>query len=73
MTSREFLNHLDRFFFAPYSPYPLSIFRILIGLLMLDTVIMHLVDDFFFTMDRTPFCLFRPLQNIGGALMQFSM
>lgn len=47
MTSRDLLCHLDRFLFAPYSPYPLSIFRILIGLLILDTVLLHLLDDFF--------------------------
>lgn len=47
MTSRDLLSRIDRFLFAPYSPYPLSIFRILIGLLMLDTVLLHLFDDLF--------------------------
>ncbi|HIA51977.1 MAG TPA: DUF393 domain-containing protein [Candidatus Melainabacteria bacterium] len=47
MTSRDLLRAIDRFLFAPYSPYPLSIFRILLGLLMLDTVLLHLLDDFF--------------------------
>lgn len=47
MTSRDLLASIDKFLFAPYSPYPLSIFRILIGLLMLDTVLLHLVDDLF--------------------------
>ena len=45
MTTRDLLSAVDRFLFAPYSPYPLSIFRILIGLLMLDTVLLHLLDD----------------------------
>lgn len=47
MTSRDLLRLIDRFLFAGYSPYPLALFRILLGLLMLDTVLLHLLDDFF--------------------------
>lgn len=43
----EPISKIDNFFFAPYSPYPLALFRILLGLLMLDTVIEHLTDDIF--------------------------
>ncbi len=46
MTSRDLLRSIDKFFFAPYSPYPLALFRIAIGVLMLDTVLLHLMDDF---------------------------
>lgn len=47
MTSGELLRAIDRFMFAPYSPYPVALFRILIGLLMLDSVVLHSVDDFY--------------------------
>jgi len=47
VTSRDLQKAIDQFLFRPYSPYPLSLFRILLGLLILDTLLLHLLDDFF--------------------------
>lgn len=45
MTARELLARLDRFFFQAVSPVPLSLVRIFAGLLLLETIVVHLLPD----------------------------
>ncbi|HEY9785519.1 MAG TPA: DCC1-like thiol-disulfide oxidoreductase family protein [Candidatus Obscuribacterales bacterium] len=45
MTFRDLLAKLDNWFFKPRSPVPLALFRILVGLLLLQTVLVHHVPD----------------------------
>lgn len=47
MTIKQLAAAWDRFFFTPQSPVPIGLFRILIGVLIIETIAVHSAPDWF--------------------------